>query len=123
MFAWIATRFFPLAASIGGPVVVPQKCLRCGLVNPSNAQRCDCGYDFPSQTVKQSYLAPKDLAALDELAPGEIIACVIIPLVGLGLGFRARSRGRARAGRRMLQISTMALVVGVAVRLWLYGSR
>ena len=33
------------------------KCPRCGLFNPDVAQRCDCGYDFESQTVEKSYVA------------------------------------------------------------------
>lgn len=34
------------------------KCPRCGLINPESAQRCDCGYDFQSQTTEKSYLSP-----------------------------------------------------------------
>jgi hypothetical protein len=30
-------------------------CPRCGLVNPSTAERCDCGYDFETKTVKTPY--------------------------------------------------------------------
>ena len=30
-------------------------CPRCGLINPDTAQRCDCGYDFESKTVKDAY--------------------------------------------------------------------
>jgi hypothetical protein len=33
-----------------------QKCPRCGLFSPEEAIRCDCGYDFKSQTVQSSYL-------------------------------------------------------------------
>jgi hypothetical protein len=32
------------------------KCLRCGLINPDVAQRCDCGFDFKTKTVERSYL-------------------------------------------------------------------
>jgi hypothetical protein len=32
------------------------KCPRCGLFSPEVAIRCDCGYDFKSQTVQSSYL-------------------------------------------------------------------
>ena len=32
------------------------KCQHCGLVNPDGAVRCDCGYDFVSRTLKDSYL-------------------------------------------------------------------
>ena len=30
-------------------------CPRCGLVNTPSAQRCDCGYDFLSNTIEKSY--------------------------------------------------------------------
>ena len=32
------------------------KCPRCRLENPPTAQRCDCGYDFPTGQLKPSYL-------------------------------------------------------------------
>jgi|SRR5437899_681116 len=32
------------------------KCQHCGLLNPDGAVRCDCGYDFVSRTLKDSYL-------------------------------------------------------------------
>ena len=35
------------------------KCPNCGLLNPESAQRCDCGFDFPSKQVKESYLPRK----------------------------------------------------------------
>jgi hypothetical protein len=35
--------------------VMPQACPECGLINPPDAQRCDCGYDFASRTMQQSY--------------------------------------------------------------------
>ena len=31
------------------------KCPRCGLENPDIANRCDCGYDFRSRSVKGPY--------------------------------------------------------------------
>src|SRR5213594_3383201 len=31
-------------------------CRHCGLLNPEGAVRCDCGYDFVSRTLKDSYL-------------------------------------------------------------------
>jgi hypothetical protein len=33
-----------------------RECPKCRLVNPQEAQRCDCGYDFVSSTMEQSYL-------------------------------------------------------------------
>ena len=34
------------------------KCPNCGLMNPDSAMRCDCGYDFVSQQIEESFLAP-----------------------------------------------------------------
>jgi len=32
-----------------------QICRNCGLINPGNSQRCDCGYDFVARSTKESY--------------------------------------------------------------------
>lgn len=32
-----------------------KNCPKCGLVNPPNAHRCDCGWDFVSNSAQQSY--------------------------------------------------------------------
>ena len=34
-------------------------CPKCQLANPDTAIRCDCGYDFASNTLQQSYLPAK----------------------------------------------------------------
>jgi hypothetical protein len=34
-----------------------KNCPQCGLVNPTEAQRCDCGWDFVSGSAQQPYLA------------------------------------------------------------------
>ena len=31
-------------------------CPKCGLLNPSEAQRCDCGYHFVTQREERSYM-------------------------------------------------------------------
>ena len=36
-------------------------CPTCGLINPDTALRCDCGYDFASREVKDSYLSKTEL--------------------------------------------------------------
>lgn len=35
-----------------------KQCPRCRLINPPSAMRCDCGYDFHSKQLEQSYLHP-----------------------------------------------------------------
>jgi hypothetical protein len=35
-------------------------CPKCRLANPDGALRCDCGYDFASDTMKQSYLPARE---------------------------------------------------------------
>lgn len=37
------------------------ECPRCGLFNPATAQRCDCGFDFVSRTMKVSFVNPTEL--------------------------------------------------------------
>ena len=37
-----------------------RKCPRCGRYNPSDGQRCDCGYDFETRVVEKPHLKPED---------------------------------------------------------------
>src|SRR5437867_8059180 len=70
-------------------------CPRCKLVNADIALRCDCGYDFPSGTMKDSYvpqgqgLAPtqvtRPLASLGSRLAGQIMDS-LVALVILGIG-------------------------------------
>ena len=36
-----------------------RKCPKCGLYNPAEAQRCDCGYDFESHQIERPYFVPR----------------------------------------------------------------
>ena len=48
-------------------------CPACGLINPGNAQCCDCGYDFNSKRVQQQKL-PADLPQFDPNATAAKVA-------------------------------------------------
>jgi cell division protein FtsW (lipid II flippase) len=61
-----------------------KECPHCKLTNPDNAERCDCGYDFPTGTMQSS------LAVLDSGQPsspkqpkdytGLIIGAALLPV-------------------------------------------
>ena len=46
-------------------------CPHCQLENPPGAQRCDCGYDFDSGTVRRALVSEQERAAI---APSRISA-------------------------------------------------
>ena len=37
------------------------KCPHCGLINPNNAQNCDCGFNFKRNPIEQLYNRPQNL--------------------------------------------------------------
>src|SRR5437588_4936002 len=43
-------------------------CPNCKLVNPANATRCDCGYDFQTHTMQESHLTARDKQLLGHSA-------------------------------------------------------
>ena len=51
------------------------KCLRCGLINPSQTSRCDCGFDFETGEVRALAASPngQTLATLGERFAGQTI--------------------------------------------------
>jgi hypothetical protein len=55
-----------------------QKCPKCGLLNPEIALRCDCGYDFESRTMQESFVPPptpeqKRRAGRDQMLTGAVV--------------------------------------------------
>ena len=53
-------------------------CPRCGLINPGTAQRCDCGYDFISKGVQESYLSQPLIPAPAKIALGAQVVALIL---------------------------------------------
>ena len=67
-------------------------CPSCRLINPPSAARCDCGYDFSTGTVKQSYLESRHreqfLQKKTLRAVGWSFAAMIAFRLALALGAR-----------------------------------
>lgn len=57
------------------------KCPTCGLINPPDAQRCDCGYDFEAQTMERSYLSSQDRGAVPREVKQFLIALVTFNVI------------------------------------------
>jgi hypothetical protein len=92
-------------------------CPKCGLLNPPNAQRCDCGFDFSTGTMQQSYLGAENANQLMNPTPVEMLVCIFLPVVGVFMGLFARRGGRRSAGTKMLVLSVVMFVVWLGIRL------
>ena len=51
-------------------------CPACHLANPDSALRCDCGYDFPSGAMKESYLPLRERLATQDKPTNILIGFV-----------------------------------------------
>ena len=95
------------------------KCPHCGLFNPPEAERCDCGWDFTARTMQASYLVPAAAGAAELATPGlgftakVIDAAIAIALLYLGVGI----------GRILPQLGVGIRTAGIALALcyWLFS--
>jgi len=53
-------------------------CPRCGLINPGTAQRCDCGYDFISKSLKRSYATSTSNSSSSRIAIGAQAVALVL---------------------------------------------
>jgi hypothetical protein len=66
-----------------------KRCPRCGLTNTGTALRCDCGWDFKSQTTARSYVqgalspAERKKRATDQIFAGTLLIVAGIVLTAL----------------------------------------
>jgi len=92
-------------------------CPNCKLVNPPNATRCDCGYDFQTRTIQQSYLTARDKRLL---RPGAGVAGVILGILFLvELMLRLTN---AAVARHSLALAVLTIIlVAVFVRFWVWN--
>lgn len=65
------------------------KCPQCGLINPSSAERCDCGYDFVTRTTDRSEPEMEDKPALRGIGGWLLLFCIgttiVNPLISTAL--------------------------------------
>jgi hypothetical protein len=69
-------------------------CPKCGLVNPPEAARCDCGYDFVQKVMQQSYLDPNKHFPVGAALGGAGAFVVIVIIVIRVLLLLASAAGR-----------------------------
>jgi hypothetical protein len=109
-------------------------CPKCKLENPPSAQRCDCGYDFESGQVRESYLAAamREKGGFGKPSTGLLTAGWIFSILGGWIGILiawqiAYGKDRSGAiykyddgsrtiGRRMLGLSIFMMVLSLALR-------
>jgi hypothetical protein len=74
-------------------------CPKCRLLNPSSAMRCDCGYDFETGLVSESFLSPKEQALnqarpINPRASGTAFgAAAVVVVIVLGLARLSGPKG------------------------------
>lgn len=87
-------------------------CPKCKSINPDIAERCDCGYDFPSGTMQASDLTAKDRRSRKGGALGGIVAFLLLMrFAGLLQGAR---RG---AGPCILALGLLVLFIAAKLTL------
>ena len=87
-------------------------CPECKLINPPGAERCDCGYDFKTGTMQESYLTERDYKRLSkaEIAAA-ILAKYLLVQVAVGFMYGAREEEHFRAPL-LLAVVVLAGVLG-----------
>jgi len=57
-----------------------KNCPRCRLVNPPEAERCDCGWDFVTQRQESSYLR-KAAPVAAGIGAGGVMLIILVKLL------------------------------------------
>jgi len=96
-------------------------CPNCKLVNPPNATRCDCGYDFQTHTIQQSYLTERDRRLLRPNAGAAGI--VLAVLLTLEFALRLTSAAVARHSVAIGMLTVVLVAASLVTRLWLFNGK
>ena len=83
-------------------------CPKCKLINPPSAERCDCGYDFKTGTMQESYLTERDKQLSKPQIAGAILGTLVLVRVAFGL---MRAAGEEHSGALLLL--AMVVLAGV----------
>lgn len=107
-------------------------CPKCGLTNPVNAQRCDCGFDFSSKKLEASYLSQQELIniqrrtesdVLGYVTKGILFVVVVLAFSVIGAAFPDGWGRRAVLFVALITGWTVANVYGPKLRRLLKGKR
>lgn len=96
-------------------------CPKCRMVNPPEAVRCDCGYDFVSRKMEQSYLSAADEKAMlsrDDLRSTAlyqkgILCCILAYFLLVGVSFVLPPEVR-------LLLAVVALLISIAATMFVF---
>jgi tetrahydromethanopterin S-methyltransferase subunit E len=97
--------------------VYMKDCPKCKLVNPDIAERCDCGYDFPTGSMQSSYLTAKDRRRRTDAIGGVIAFFLVLRFAGVA---RSIQNGVIPA---ILAIGLLVLFILAVVNWSKYSSR
>ncbi len=94
-------------------------CPNCKLVNPPNTTRCDCGYDFQTRTIQQSYLTERDKRVLQRSGGVAGIVCAV--LLALEFALRLTSAAVAKHSVAIGVLTVILIAASLGFWLWLFN--
>jgi uncharacterized Tic20 family protein len=108
--------------------VTDKRCPRCDLWNTGSALRCDCGYDFRTNTIEESY-SKKEVSKSAKRKTRDILFGAIIGLFVFGIILEPAAIYLARKARKTLTPTddgynhtvVAEIIAWIGLVLWLLG--